>query len=175
MMGGGYTLSVGTDQAHSATHSVHIVVPATTGSAFITEKKTFPAADFWGRAWLRFGATAGTGHQMNIFVAAPGPGQLRLLNRLGSDPIQVNLQSTDKFYASKTTVPLATWFCYEWHVTATATQIFKDGTELTDIMAPGATGATALSIGYQRFQAGAGANDLWIDDVAVDSKQIGCN
>lgn len=172
-MSGGFTATVGTDQAHSGTHSLHIVAPNTSNSAFITETKTFPASDFWGRAWLRFNGPNG-GHQMYIYVTLPGD-QLRLLNRLGSDAIQVNFQKSDQFYASKTTVPQTTWFCYEWHVTASATTIYKDGTQLTDIKAPGITGGTALSLGFQRFATASGAADLWIDDVAVNPTQIGCN
>ena len=168
----GFTATVGTDQFHSGSHSLHISAPNTSSSAFITETKTFPASDFWGRAWLRFDGPNG-GHQMYIYVAIPSD-QLRLLNRLSSDAIQVNFQKTDKFYASKTTVPQKTWFCYEWHVTASATTIYKDGVQLTDIVAPGATGATALSLGFQRFATASAAADLWIDDVAVNSTQIGC-
>ena len=172
-MSGGFTATVGTDQAHSGTHSLHIVAPNTSNSAFITESKTFPATDFWGRAWLRFNGPNG-GHQMYIYVALPGD-QLRLLNRLGSDAIQVNFQKSDQLYASKTTVPQTTWFCFEWHVTASATTIYKDGTQLTDIKAPGITGGTSLSLGFQRFATASAAADLWIDDVAVNPTQIGCN
>jgi hypothetical protein len=172
-MSGGFTATVGTDQAHSGTHSLHVVAPNTGNSAFITETKTFPASDFWGRAWLRFNGPNG-GHQMYIYVALSGD-QLRLLNRLGSDAIQVNFQKTDQFYASKTTVPQQTWFCYEWHVTTSATTIYKDGVQLTDIKAPGITGGTSLSLGFQRFATATAAADLWIDDVAVNTSQIGCN
>ena len=171
--GNGFTATVGTDQAHSGTHSLHIVAPNTSNSAFITETKTFPAADFWGRAWMRFSGPNG-GHQMYIYVNFPGD-QLRLLNRLGSDSIQVNFQKSDQFYSSKTTVPQTTWFCYEWHVTTSATTIYKDGTQLTDIKAPGITGGTSLSLGFQRFATATAAADLWIDDVAVGPSQIGCN
>jgi hypothetical protein len=172
-MSGSFTATVGTDQSHSGTHSLHIVAPNTSNSAFITETKTFPASDFWGRAWLRFNGPNG-GHQMYIYVALSGD-QLRLLNRLGSDAIQVNFQKTDQFYASKTTVPQTTWFCYEWHVTTSATTIYKDGVQLTDIKAPGITGGTSLSLGFQRFATASAAADLWIDDVAVNTSQIGCN
>jgi hypothetical protein len=150
------------------------VAPSSTGSAFITETKTFPAADFWGRAWLRFKGAAGSGHQMNIYVALSGD-QLRLLNRNGAEAIKINFQKTDQFYNSKTTVPQETWFCYEWHVSTTATHVYKDGVELTDVgTVPGITGGTSLSLGYQRFQTGSATTDLWIDDVAVDAAQIGC-
>ena len=115
---------------------------------------------------------------MYIYVALPGD-QLRLLNRLGSDAFRVNYQKTDAFYASTTNIPQTTWFCYEWHVTTSAVTIYKDGTQLTtDKPIPGITGGTSLSLGYQRFATASGANtasELWIDDVAVNSTQIGCN
>ena len=49
----------------------------------------------------------------------------------------------------------------------------KDGVQLTDIMAPGITGGTALSLGFQRFATATAAADLWIDDVAVNSTPNG--
>jgi len=171
---GGFTATVGTDQAHSGTHSLHIVAPNTGNSAFITETKTFPATDFWGRAWLRFNGPNG-GHQMYIYVTLSGD-QLRLLNRLGSDQIKANFQKTDIFYTSPTTIPQTTWFCYEWHVTTSATTLYKDGVLLTtDMKIPGISGGTALSLGFQRFATATAAADLWIDDVAVGTSQIGCN
>ena len=39
---------------------------------------------------------------------------------------------------------------------------------------PGITGGTSLSLGYTRFATGTAAGELWIDDVAVNDKQIGC-
>ena len=172
-MSGGFTASIGTDQAHSGTHSLHVVAPNTGNSAFITETKTFPASDFWGRAWLRLDGPNG-GHQMYIYVALPGD-QLRLLNRLGSEQIKANFQKTDNIYTSPTTIP-QTWFCYEWHVTTSATTLYKDGTLLTtDKTIPGITGGTSLSLGFERFATATAAGDIWIDDVAVGTSQIGCN
>jgi hypothetical protein len=172
--GGGYTLELVTDQAHSGTHSVHISAPTTTGSAHIQETKTFPATDFWGRSFLRFKAPSG-GHQMFIAMAVPGD-QVRILNMLGnSAQVRQNLQSSDVFKASTTTIPMEKWFCYEWHANASGVHVYLDGTELTDAAATwsGATG-TSLLIGYQRFQAGTAAGEIWIDDVAINTAQIGC-
>src|SRR6185503_3700070 len=112
--------------------------------------------ELWGRAWLRFHGPEG-GHQVYIIANSPGD-QLRLLNRRnGSEAIAINVQKTDRWYSSKTAIPQDTWFCYEWHVTASATTVYKDGTELTDLKAPGATGVTSLSFGYQRWQTGKAA------------------
>jgi len=168
----GFTAGIVTDQAHSGTHSFHVNAPNSANSAFISETKTFPASDFWGRAWMRFKGPAG-GHQMYIYVAVPGD-QARLLNRLGSsEAFRVNFQKSDMFYTSTTNIPQETWFCYEWHVTASAIQVFKDGVQLTDIKPPGASGGTSLNFGFQRFQTGA-SGEIWYDDIAVGDSQIGC-
>lgn len=173
---GGAAVTVVTDQHHSGTHAVHIMAPNTPGfTASITETKTFPAVDFWGRAFLRFKAAAG-GHQMYIAVNFPGD-QLRLLNRLGSnDNAQVNFQGQgDPFFDTGTKIPMETWFCYEWHVTTSAVNVFFDGkAQTTSKPIQGISGATSLSVGFKRYAAGGGDGEIWIDDVAVNDKQLGC-
>jgi hypothetical protein len=172
--GSGYTVMVDTTQAHSGTKSVHISAPTAAGSGVLKETKTFPATDFWGRAFLRF-KTASGGHQMFIAVITQGD-QFRLFNTLGSDKIQLNEQSGDKFFASATTVPMEKWFCYEWHVTPNSASVYVDGKQLTDATPTGwnIMNAQSLQIGYQRFQAGPSAGEIWIDDVAIHTAQIGC-
>lgn len=171
---GGTAIEVTKDQHHGGTQSVHITAPNTSGfSALIQEKKTFPATEFWGRAFLRFKGDGG-GHQMYIAVNLPGD-QLRLLNRLGSDNAQVNFQKSDKFYNTNHKIVQETWFCYEWHVTASAVNIFIDGqAQTTSPAIPGITGGTTLSLGYTRYATGSAAGEMWIDDVAVNDTQIGC-
>lgn len=102
--------------------------------------------------------------------------QFRLFNTLGSDKIQLNEQSGDKFFASATTVPMEKWFCYEWHVTPNSASVYVDGKQLTDATPTGwnISNAQSLQIGYQRFQAGTSAGEIWIDDVAINTAQIGC-
>jgi len=173
--GNGYSVVVDTTQAHGGTHAVHISAPTGAGSGVLRETSTFPAADSWGRAYMRFKAASG-GHQMFIAVLVQGGDQFRLLNTLGSDKIQLNEQNGDKFFPSSTTVPMEKWFCYEWHVTATSAAVYLDGKQLTDATPTGwsVNNAQSLQIGYQRFQAGPSAGEIWLDDVAVSDKQIGC-
>lgn len=173
--GSGYTVAVDTSQAHGGTHSVHISAPTGAGSGVLRETSTFPATEFWGRAFMRFKAAAG-GHQMFIAVLVQGGDQFRLLNTLGSNAAQLNEQNGDKFFASKTTIPMETWFCYEWHVTATSASVYLDGKELTDAAPSGwkISNAQTLQIGYQRFQAGPSAGEIWLDDIAINDEQIGC-
>lgn len=173
------TVEVVTDIHNSGMKALHISAPNTSNfSAYISETKTFPAADFWGRAYLRFKGDGG-GHQMYIAVNYPG-NQLRLLNRLGSDTPQVNFMTPDNFYAGDVNIKQETWFCYEWHVTTSVVNIYMDGKKLTTKLngavkdPPGITGGTSLLIGYNRFATGSGAGEMWIDDVAVNDTQIGC-
>jgi hypothetical protein len=172
-MSGGFTAKIDTDQFHSGSHSLHVVAPNTTNNAWLTEKKTFPAADFWGRAWYRISGPKG-GHQEYIIAPAAG-NELRIFNRkTDSEMMGLNTQSPDKWYLTNTPVPQATWFCYEFHVTETATTLYPNGKEATEVKPPGMKGVTALSFGWQRWQTGGGPGEMWIDDIAVGDKQIGC-
>ena len=69
---------------------------------------------------------------------------------------------------------MGTWFCYEWHGTPTEVHVFLDGKELTDV---GETWSeptfVALVLGIERFGGGM-PGDIWIDDVAISSTQVGC-
>ncbi len=174
---GGYVIETVTTQAHSGTHSVHAMQTAGSGYAYISETKTFPSTDFWGRAFLRIQSPSG-GHQ--VFAGADtnmneATGeQVRFLNNIGSGKISTNRRSDDKTKQSTTSIPMGSWFCYEWHETPTQLHIYLDGTELTDV------GETwdeptfvALVLGIERFSGGA-TGDVWIDDVAINSAQVGC-
>ena len=70
---------------------------------------------------------------------------------------------------------MGTWFCYEWHESPTALQIFLDGKELTDVDEPWVEPVlVSLVLGFERFSGGT-PGDVWIDDVAINSAQVGCN
>lgn len=171
---GAFTAKIDTDQFHSGSRSLHIVAPNKTNSAWLTiQSDKFPAADFWGRAWYRITGPKG-GHQEYIIAPASG-NELRILNRkTDSENMGVNTQTPDKWYLTNTPVPQATWFCYEFHVTATATTVYPNGKEATEVKPPGVTGVKSLSFGWQRWQTGGGDGEMWIDDIAIGDKQIGC-
>jgi hypothetical protein len=173
-------VEVVTDVHHGGTHSVHIKAPnGNPTNININTAAPFPSTDHWGRAWVQIKAT-GTEHQMYIGINLSGD-QGRLLNRLGSDTPQVNFQKGDKFYAAQVKFTQNMWFCYEWHVTDTATTIYVDGKKQmlsngTNGDAPGMKGGTQLLLGFQRFvnSSGSADADVWYDDVAVGPTQIGC-
>ena len=64
---------------------------------------------------------------MYIYTIA-GNTQLRVLNRLGyNEDAQINIMPGDGFNDSKIKVPQEKWFCFEWHVTSSMSEIFLDG------------------------------------------------
>jgi hypothetical protein len=175
---GGYVVETVTTQAHSGTHSVHAMATGGSGYAYIEETKTFPATDLWGRAYLRFQAPSG-GHEvfvgLDTNVNEPQGDQVRLLNNLGGGKITTNRRSDDKSKTSSTSIPMGSWFCYEWHETPTELHIYLDGNELTDVGEMWVEPTlVSLVLGFERFSGGT-AGDVWIDDVAVNSAQVGCN
>lgn len=170
----GYTVETVTTMAHSGTHSVHVMAKGISGHGYIVETKTFPATDFWGRAYLLLQAPP-SGHE--VFVAFDGANdeQVRVLNDLGSGKIATNRRSDDQSKQSSQAYPMGTWACYEWHETPTELHVYFQGKELTDAdeMWTEAT-LSLLRLGFERFDTGTGG-DIYIDDVAVGSSQIGCN
>jgi hypothetical protein len=170
----GYTVETVTTMAHSGTHSVHVMAKGISGHGYIVETKTFPATDFWGRAYLLLQAPP-SGHE--VFVAFDGANdeQVRILNDLGSGKIATNRRSDDQSRESSQAYPMGTWACYEWHETPTELHVYFQGKELTDAdeMWTEAT-LSLLRLGFERFDMGTGG-DIYIDDVAVGSSQIGCN
>jgi hypothetical protein len=174
----GYTVETVTTQAHSGTHSVHVAATANGGYGYISETKTFPATDFWGRAFLRLVAPS-SGHE--VFVAAdtsmmePSGDQMRYLNNTGGGGIITNARGNDKSYGGGTKIPMSTWFCYEWHQTPTEVHVYLDSKEVTDAKrTEPELSLVAMVLGFERFGGGT-AGDIWIDDVAVNSAQVGCN
>lgn len=93
---------------------------------------------------------------------------------------------------SATLLPVAEWACVEWRfaVATNEMQLWLDGTELTDIHVTGSgEGCIAndlngqwtappafqtLYLGWEHYQQAANPIDLWVDDVVVDTKRVGC-
>ena len=174
----GYTVTLDTTQAHSGTHAVHATATGAAGYAYIMETKTFPATDFWLRTYLRLMAPSG-GHE--VFIGADtnmneaAGDQVRYLNNGGGGKIATNSRSRDTFSTSPMAIPMGSWFCYEVHQTPTGASIYLNGAELPEAKWTNAEPTyVALVLGFERFGGGQ-AGDIWIDDVAINSTQIGCN
>ena len=175
---GTYTIEIDSTQAHSGTHSVHATATAPAGYAFIQETKTFPATDFWVRAYLRLEAPAGK-HEVYVGVDTnidEGMGdQVRFLNKFGTDNIATNRRAGDRTVRSAMLIPTGSWDCYEWHETPDGVHVYFKGQALPDADWIGAQPVlVALVLGIERFDPGT-PGEIWIDDVVVSSTQVGCN
>jgi hypothetical protein len=177
----GATVEVVADKAHTGTHSVHVKVPATTTIwGYIAETKTFPAMnnDFWGRVFIWSEVGTQTAHVVNVAadgakVGGGGNDEVRVSGTQGNKLV-TNLQSTDKSYGSSVMLPQGKWSCYEWHLQPNDLKLYLDGAEVKGTEATWASPTVnKLRIGFQRWEAGP-VGDMWIDDVAVNDTQIGC-
>jgi hypothetical protein len=181
---GGYTIALDMTQAHSGKNSVHATKnTAGGGFAYMLETKTFPATDFWGRAWIRFIAPKGGDHEVfagivNMTPFTESGEMMRFLNDMGGGTLAMNIRSSDAVADSMMQIPMSMWNCYEWHQTPTAAYLYIDGKMIATAMGGqwGGLGTmfTAMVLGVESFGAGPAA-DVWYDDVAVNMTQIGCN
>jgi hypothetical protein len=120
----------------------------------------------------------------NAVVRYGGQYNLRFMANYDSSP-----PKSDCWHHSQTTIPLNRWACVEWQFDgATSTQRFwLDGQPITDLTVVGRGDGcinhdlmdnwyfptfNALRLGWEHYQLGPG--EIWIDDVAVDSKRLGC-
>jgi hypothetical protein len=120
----------------------------------------------------------------NAVVRYGGQYNLRFMANYDSSP-----PKSDCWHHSQTTIPLNRWACVEWQFDgATSTQRFwLDGQPIDDLTVVGKGDGcinhdlmdnwyfpnfNALRLGWEHYQLGPG--EVWIDDVAVDTKRIGC-
>jgi hypothetical protein len=120
----------------------------------------------------------------NAVVRYGGQYNLRFMANYDSSP-----PKSDCWHHSQTTIPLNRWACVEWQFDgATSTQRFwLDGQPIDDLTVVGKGDGcishdlmdtwyfpnfNALRLGWEHYQQGPG--EVWIDDVAVDAKRIGC-
>jgi hypothetical protein len=176
--------------------SVHIAYKGMQG--FITETQTFmPGAakaqndEMWGRAWVWFQVASGTTAGHFVFIRAEGTammpntdGQLHIAGGYQQKLAAEIRTNTDQYkYATPTiAVPSAApkWECWEWHTTGTNTLDFYIDSTKVPGMAVAASdnwpfpNFNKLYLGFLQFSA-MPTGEMWIDDVAIGTAQVGCN
>jgi hypothetical protein len=181
------TVAISSTHAHSGMYSVEI-----NGGGFFGTAP--PAAAFYGRAWVYFGSSPGSGHW--AFIEGVGPGsqstatQVRLGGNLGT--YDANIQTSafeDEIRANAPDggaipVPLATWTCFEFYYGENALALWQNGVQILAITpttpwldgnakTPWSPQYVMIRFGYATFS---GVSiDVWIDDVALDAQRVGCN
>ena len=101
--------------------------------------------------------------------------QVRFLNKFGTDNIATNRRAGDRTVRSAMLIPTGSWDCYEWHETPDGVHVYFKGQPLPDADWIGAQPVlVALVLGIERLDPGT-PGEIWIDDLAVSSTQVGCN
>lgn len=193
--GGGTTVAVDTSKPYRGSKSVHITFKAAANAqGFITETKTFSASgtaamnnSLWGRMFVWYqldaGQTAPAGHF--VFIRAEGGGsQLHIAGGHGAMLGAEIRTTTDLYKYAAPAVPVppapAAWHCWEWHTEADNTlQFFIDGKVLSGMAVTAADkwpfpNFGKLYLGWLDFSAGP-TGQMWIDEVALASTQVGCD
>jgi hypothetical protein len=203
-MGTGSTGVVDTTKPFRGMNSVHIKTNGGQGFITETSTFTGTTAATnnaqWGRIWIWFETkaapnshdvfirledTASSAESAQLHVAGGSRGQLASEIRSGSDLYHPKIIDPAPKPLPDGTVgfPLAQpkWQCWEWHTTADNTlEFFIDGTEYTKMKVVAADKwpfpiFKKLYLGFMQFGTNATpVTELWIDEVAVSSSQVGC-
>jgi hypothetical protein len=171
-----------------AMHAQQNAVPTgMNAAAMAISAQSYPALDIYLRAWVYLPSPAPTGtftflrvqQGMSPFYAV----DLQVANGLfatSASRVGVTVTST-------TSPPLDRWFCVEWQVhlaTAGYTILKLDDSPVDGIWAANTFDTTNANPPYQWLVAGLEsgstadgipARDLWLDELILDSKPIGCS
>jgi hypothetical protein len=186
----GGAIQIDAQEHHSGTRALHVhvdpVAAGTYGQAFVDESSTLPATTIsaYTRAFFFIPVLSpyvntlmqfvqGVAPNNNIDVNVTSAGHMELYNTVAN--LDQTLSAMPK---------VGQWFCVEWEVDFTAPQqskLWLDGNPLTDLTTAQATESNPplgiVNIGTLLYYPTTNlpAYDMWIDDVVIDNKPIGCN
>jgi hypothetical protein len=183
-MSGGQ-LSVDGEHVHRGSFALHshtdFISNASLAVAQITAmQKLFPMLQggFYTRVFVYLSSPAPATSDALLYAGRPSGNGITLGLNLGMDLMQLYDIDNSHDDTSSTTMPLGTWVCLEWGLNGDTSRAWLNGNELHDIDYTGsATGSyQTLSFGTNLFDPSNQApTDLWIDDIIVDTSQIGCS
>jgi hypothetical protein len=175
-------VSVDGVHAHRGSFALHAHTPfiqnASLGNAEITTDQVFPKlqSGFFVRVF--------------VYIESPPPlipdalvyaqrGTVDGMNfGLDSGDVQIYDIDLDNSEQSSTAMPVGTWTCLEWSLDGDSSKVWLNGNQVHDIDYMGSSHGpyVSLSFGTSLFQPNAqAATDLWVDDIIVDTSQIGCS
>jgi hypothetical protein len=191
--------TVDASQHHSGTRSLKVAGTANfCDYAMVGNAAAFAAIGniVYGRYWVRFETALPAGH--TAFMIFPDQMSGHALRMGGQNSaLQWNRQSDDATLPSQSPTgialskvpPVGDWMCLEFMIDQAqglistwvggdlVAGLVADATPTADVdMAWGQTyrpKLTSFNLGWQNY--GAGALNLWFDDVALSSTRIGCN
>jgi hypothetical protein len=178
----GNTLVVdATMPAHGKRAAHAHLVDTEAGFATLQETKTFPAlADsLWGRAYFYITVSTTAGHTMVANISAGTKAQLEVGLYLGKWQLTFYDTNGEHPIGSTATFPRNQWTCLEWHFARTGTnliELYVDGAATMSYASGGATAQsfTSMSLGIENHSSSPPTNDVYVDDVVIDSQRLHC-
>lgn len=185
-MKGAVTLD-NTRGARGSRSSIHIHVdPGSDTMVGITETKTFPSlkAGLSTRAFIYIPSTdtaslfMGDRHTRLIYAQGSSPDGEYALGIWNGGLIQNHYSKSDDSVDTKMLPPFDRWFCLEYELDSAGGNVkaYLDDVEIMALRHSGwpAANIDTLMFGADRYGSFPVAEELWFDDLAVDSKHIGC-
>lgn len=188
----GATITPDETHAYSGKQSLKLQLPAgiwRRAQLIRSGAPLFPLADntYWGRVMM-WAADLPRGGQHIDYVQADGegPGQYRVSS--AGSTVMLTYEPHDCYLTTSRQLPQGRWACVEWlmdgrnnvmelHVdgqlqarVAGTGQGCVDGTKSTWV----APRFQNVRIGWFNFQATSAPSTLWLDDLALDARRIGC-
>ncbi len=154
------------------------------------------AAGFFGRVFVYFAGRVPRTHADLVFAQGPAPGAGDVVWRYGVEAGNFagnwygggreGAFPADRLFTRRDAVPVDRWFCLEWQFDTAANEmrLWLDGAERRALwrLRDAAAGWPAprverIELGFQIFGSDAGAADfsLWLDEVAIDTRRVGCD
>jgi hypothetical protein len=187
LIGGTGTATVDDVHAFRGTKALHIAVVGATGhKAAISETKTFPIANniLYARMFIWFDTfTTGAHFTMAEAPQTAAGAWIRFGGQGGKYGVGTDHGASGDWLQQDTTpVPTKQWTCIEFELKSDTNEfhVWQDDVERTAlnvgakqhngfVMPP----FTSLWFGWQTYSNQA-PGELWIDEIAIDSKPIGC-
>ena len=187
----GDTLAISNTFAARGKQALHINAAGASHTMIVTTMgMPFANNDMWGRAFYYWNSSAHPSNHTSYIAAGPANTsayQWLRYSSFGNGDLGGNDSDPDNSSVGGSSLANGGWACLEWHYEPAQhlAHYFLDGKEITTALAidakhdtDGAMNFAQVEIGWELYSAdGAvptGGWDMYIDEIALDNKQIGC-
>jgi hypothetical protein len=176
-----------TRAARGSRYALHVHVdPGSDTLVGITESRTFPAlkAALFARAFIFIPSAQvtalfnGDRHSRLIYAQGASPYGEYALGIWNGGLIQNHYSKTDDSQDTQMLPPFDQWFCLEYELNSAAGNVkaYLNDVEIPALRHNGwpASNIDTLMFGVDRYGSFSVAEDIWFDELVVDSARIGC-
>jgi hypothetical protein len=173
-------------RGHSSLHAHLNALPKSAyAAAIIKETATFPATEVYARAYV-YVPSAFTNDPAAIVGASQTSGTgsgISLQLEQGGFSLYDDLRAPAQSTGNAGTMPKNTWVCVQWGVkvaTAGSSRVWVGGVEqpapalTADTTSTPPLGQLTVGLMTSAFLGNVPARDVWIDEIAVSTKPLGC-